>query len=216
LCSRMPVGIVRLNGGILGEPAWKLHCSVSRGYAFPYPAEDLRWLGTIDPKRMESLRPGECEMFVLDPEARSFGILFAGVFGPGDYEIANGVIVSQSPPKGATRHFGVKAAEDPVSHHIKLSVGGNFFIRHVRKKLEPGWKEIWQNESGKAVYPGGQGSPVRDAAVEDSTVWWIEARPPFVKAPIKYGMARAGEPYQFELIVRPPAVATSGPPVKAK
>ena len=100
----------------------------------------------------------------------------------------------------------LKASADAATGRIKMSVDGTTFIRHVRRKLEPGWWEVWQTEDGKAVYLGGQGSEVSDATLWRQELWGARGKS------FKYGIARTGEPHSFEFMVRPPALPAGGRP----
>ena len=150
-------------------------------------------------------------MLKVDPESRAFGILFAGLFAPGEYEIDDDRVVAQSPPgeDGPVKFF--KSSLDEATGRIKMSVDRTTFIRHVRKKLEPGWSEVWQTEDGKAVYLGGQGSEISGAKVGETRLLRQELWGARGKS-FKYGIARRGEPHKFEFMVRPPAVPAEGRP----
>jgi hypothetical protein len=198
-------------GGLLGEPAWKLHCSISQTYAFPFAKEDVHWFGLTDAKRFDAIRPGECDMLTIDPESQSFGILFAGLFGPGEYEIQDGQIVAQLPPTGEGAARFARASADAATGRITMSVDRITFIRHIRRKLDPDWSEVWQTEDGKAVYLGGQGIAVRGAEADDTMLWRQELFGACGKS-FKYGIARKGNSYQFEFMVRPPTVPAGGRP----
>jgi hypothetical protein len=183
-------------GGLLGEPAWKLHCAVYPTYGFPFAKDD-------------TIRAGECEMLNIDSESRSFGVLFAGLFAPGEYEIEGGKVVTQSPPgaEGPVKFF--TASVDAQTGRVKISVERTAFIRHVRDQLEPRWKEVWQNESGDAVYLGGQGGEVRGEKPRTTTLWRQELWGARDK-PFKYGIARMDEPRRFEFTVQPPKAPADG------
>jgi hypothetical protein len=193
-------------GGILGEPAWKLRCSISRTYAFPFAKEDVRWFGVTDAKRFKAIQPGECDMLTIDPESRSFGVLFAGLFAPGEYEVEDGKVLAQSPPGVGGPVPFLKASADAETGRVKMSVDRTTFIRHVRRELQPGWWEVWQTEDGKAVYLGGQGSEVGGATLWRQELWAARGKS------FKYGIARRGESHRFEFLVRPPVVPSGGRP----
>ena len=187
-------------GGVLGASAWRLHCTVSRGYSYPFEKDEVRWFGWTEGTRLSTILPGECDLLEVGDAGREFGIYFAGLFGAGAYELKDGKLLSKAPPPpgAAEKFFDSKLDRD--TGVVRLLVREPTFVKQVRRNGKDGWREIYLDREGKPVFLGGQGSEAGDTYVMRQELWAAKDRS------FRYGVAYFGKGKQFEFYVRPPAL----------
>ncbi len=187
-------------GGVLGASAWRLHCSVSRSYGFPFEKEEVHWFGWTEGARFKAIPPGECDLLDIGEAGREHGISFAGLFGPGIYELKDGKLLSKAPlPPEAKRMF-VDSDFYRDSGITRMILTTPAFAKQVRRNGKPGWGEIYLDREGKPVHLGGQGSQAGDTTIWHQELWAANGRS------FQYGIANFGAPKHFEFYVRPPSI----------
>ena len=192
--------------GFLGEPAWKLNCTIRQSYAFPFAAQDVEWYGTVDPKRPKTIAPGEGELLPLSENVkRRTGTQFVGVFGAGEYEVMDGKIIKQQPPVAGSKASVTGSVRDENTGAVKFSVSHPAIYTVVGPSDGSGFKEININDEGRPVYLGGQGFPV-------SRGFMIWRRETFAsQSNIHFGIARFRITDSCSFLVAPPASPASSP-----
>ncbi len=94
------------DGGLLSAPVWRITTRITRSSRYPFAAGEVQWIGTFDKKQADALEAEKYVLFPLDDVATARGIKFAGIFGPGQYEILNGQLNKAGPlpkPKPAQK-----------------------------------------------------------------------------------------------------------------
>jgi hypothetical protein len=186
-------------GGLLGVSAWRLHCTISRSYGYPFEEDEIHWFGWTKADRFKTIPEGECALLEIDGFGRESGILFAGLFGPGTYEFEDSRLVTKAPPgpEGRAKFFSSECEE--ATGKIRLTVDRPVFVKQVGK-IRPGWGEIYLDPEGKPVHLGGGGSESGRGRV------WRQDLEGARGKSFRYGLAKFGEPTRFEMFVRPPAL----------
>ncbi len=85
------------DGALLSAPAWKIKTRISRTNRYPFTAEEVQWVGTFEKAQVNALEAGKYELFPDNEIAISRGLKFAGLFGPGQYDIHGGKVIRAGP-----------------------------------------------------------------------------------------------------------------------
>lgn len=183
--------------GMLGDPAWKLSCQVSRDSDYPFGANEARWLARFDPAELRKLPNGKHQIYKMEGDFLARGILFAGVLTPGIYELEDGKVISSAPPEPNKPIKSFKAALDVNSRRLRLEVHEIAFVQHAVRHIGDSEDEfrVMQYDDGKSA--GGRAYRVSGTANEDVT--WAS----LPKRPFRYGLAKQRK-FQFEMLVKPP------------
>ena len=96
--------------GLLSEPVWKIRALLSRTERFPFTDSEIRWIGTFDTQHAPAEQ--EYTLFPIDPALEPKGPKIAGLFGAGQYDIANGTTTPSGPPVPLNENYPVKADWD--------------------------------------------------------------------------------------------------------
>jgi hypothetical protein len=115
--------------GLFAEPVWKVIGNASRTNEYPFPDDEVAWLGTATP---DAPAP---ETYQLFPDKAS-GLSLAGMFGPGQYWIQGNQVVKTKPvdevdPKGLPRFkddFLTRTMQVTLPKPAVVIVGSAFLV----------------------------------------------------------------------------------------
>ena len=112
------------NIGFLSSKAWKLLPRFRRTNSFPFQADEVKWIGEIDPSVLPG--PETITPFEIDADFSNRGVLLAGVYGPGVYEYRGTDLMRKKPaPPG---HSGHNASHDYNAKTFTLTLGKPAFV----------------------------------------------------------------------------------------
>jgi hypothetical protein len=184
-------------GGLLGEPAWKLTCTVSRSSEFPFASDEVRWLKRFDPAELSKDGDGNHQLCAMDADLRTLGLTFAGAFMPGTYEILDGSVITGSAPTPSNPVQYFKPVLNRKTGQLHLEVPKASFIHHPGMRFSRKDNEflVFQYEDGSRVHLNRRfGSGQGDEMVSTAAL---------PEKPFRCGIAK-NHLFTFETFVKPP------------
>jgi hypothetical protein len=181
---------------ILSEPVWRLRFRIVPRNQFPFPNDEIQWIGTIDPARGAVLAPQEYELFSSpDPSAL---LKFAGLFGQGKFQITeNGV-----------NHLGPAISDKPSVQEVSAMNGAGVTTTSLLMELPaPAFVVLETCDDGDVqVTRGLDGAPIDLAGQTRSDgrlgCLKVYALP---QQPVRIGLVKDRK-LNFDFYVKPPAL----------
>jgi len=216
-----PAGNLSPECGLFSEPVWKVRATITRTDRFPFRDDEVRWLGTIDPAVPEASTPRAYALLPL-ADFRSGGrFTLVGVFGPGQFEIQHGAVISSAPanadePGDMTEWDGARAV-----YIVRLENPAVVIIEDLALVARSGWQEEIRAErlAPRVADP----FPVLEASVgipvfqdeKGAAAELLERSGGFpnrasIRAfhlptkPLRFGLAKR-DPFQLEFLIPAPA-----------
>jgi len=184
-------GNVKMDLGILSEPAWKVRATFTRTRRYPFHDPEVRWIAKVEPRPAESIAPQSYELVPLDADTVQQGVKLIGFFGAGQFGFSAAGEVRSMP--GARSDQVAKPAISWVyeGQLMLLALPHPALLVYERKHEN---LTLCQDEARAVLDPVWQSDRIAHRRI---TLYEVP------NAAVRFGTA-APSPVTFEFLVRPP------------